>query len=207
MIKLIIFDVWWTLAYRNVSFGAATKMLKETKAPVAYKDFKKIFENSIQKKVWPSKYAAYENLCKNMKVKSTKENVNLLMKIRDTTEATTKLYDFVIPLLKELKKKYKIGIISNSSIFAIDQVKKNTDLLKYIDYPLFSYNVGVIKPNPKFFKEMLKLAKCKPEEAIMIGDDLEDDILASRKLGINAIHFKKDYNKLKKDLASFGVFV
>ena len=45
-------------------------------------------------------------------------------------------------------------------------------------------------------KEMLKLAKCKPEEAIMIGDSLEDDILSSRKLGINAIHFKKDYNKI-----------
>lgn len=203
-IKLIIFDLWQTLIYRDVKVRASLEMYQKSHVKISYSRFVKLFESSLQTKKWKSKYAAYENFCKNLKLPLTKENVNLFMNIRDKAEKNTKTYPHSIKTLKSLKKQgYKIGLISNSSVFAIPSIKKS-NLLKYIDYPLFSYYVKVIKPNLKFFKKMLKISKCKPEESIMIGDKLEDDVIPPRKIGMNSIHYK-NYEKLKKDLKKFNV--
>jgi putative hydrolase of the HAD superfamily len=205
MIKLIIFDLWQTLAYRDIEYSTTSEMLKQTGANIPKEEFIKIFESSLQTKKWNSKFEAYENLCKNMGLETTSENVNLLMQIRDKAEEETKLFPHTIQMLKQLKSKgYKIGLISNSSIFAIEKVKEKTDLLDYINYPLFSFDVGVIKPDLKFFKEMFKVSGCKPEETIMIGDKKKDDVLPPRELGMNSILYE-DYEQLKEELKLFDV--
>lgn len=207
MIKLIVFDLWQTLAYRDVEYSTTSEMLKQTGVKIQKEKFVKIFEESIQTKKWDSKFEAYQNLCKNMGLETTEENINLLMEIRDKAEAETKLYLHTIPLLKQLRKQgYKTGLISNSSVFAIEKIRQKTDLLEYIDYPLFSFDVGVIKPNLKFFTKMLDISKCKPEEVIMIGDKLNDDVIPPKKIGINSILYT-DYETLKKELVSFGISV
>ena len=207
MIKTIIFDLWQTLVYRNVNYSTTSRMLEKTGVKISKKKFVKIFEESVQTRKWKSKFEAYKNLCKNMRLETTEQNVNLLMDLRDKAEAQTKLYKHSISILKQLKKQgYKTGLISNTSVFAIKQIKKKTNLLKYIDYPLFSYDAGVIKPNLKFFKKMLKISKCKPEETIMIGDKLNDDVIPPRTIGMNAIHFR-NYNQLKKELAYFSIYI
>ena len=207
MIKLIIFDLWQTLAHRTIGYSTTSEMLKKTGAKIPKEKFVKIFEESIQTKKWSSKFEAYRNLCRNMGLETTTDNVNLLMSIRDKAEAETQLYPHTIPMLKQLKEQgYKTGLISNSSAFAIEQIKKKTNLLEYIDYPLFSFEVGIIKPDLKFFEEMLKLSKCAPEETIMIGDKLNDDVLPPKKLGMNALLFK-DYETLKKELSDFKILI
>ncbi len=60
------------------------------------KDFVKIFENSIQTQKRSNKYEAYENLCKNMGLQTTKDNIDLLMNIRDYAESKTKEYPHTI---------------------------------------------------------------------------------------------------------------
>lgn len=207
MIKIIIFDLWQTLAYRDVDYSTTSKMLECTGVNIPKEIFLKIFEESIQTKKWDSKFKAYENLCKKIGLKTTQNNINLLMNIRDKEEAETKLFFHTIPMLKQLKEQnYKIGLISNSSVFAVEQIKNKTNLLDYIDYTLFSFNVGVIKPNLKIFKKMLKITKFRPEETIMIGDKLNDDIVPSMSLGMNAILFE-NYEQLKKELINFGIFI
>ncbi|PZM86402.1 MAG: hypothetical protein DLD55_05750 [candidate division SR1 bacterium] len=205
MIKLIIFDLRKTLAYRDVEKSSTTQMLEQTGSSLPKKDFVKIFENSVQTKKRTNKYEAYENLCKNMGLPMTKDNVNLLMNIRDYAESQSKLYLYTIPMLKQLRKLgYKIGLLSNSSIFAVEVLKRKTNLLDYIDYPLFSFEVGTIKPDLAFFEKMLEITGYKPEEVIMVGDKLHDDVLPPRELGMNAILFE-NYEQLKSDFASFGI--
>ena len=205
MIKLVIFDLWQTLAYRDVEYSTTSMMLEKTGADIPKDKFVKIFEESLQTKKWESKSKAYRNLCKNMGLKTTEHNIKLLRDIRDKAEEETKLYPHTIPMLKQLRKDgYKTGLISNSSIFAVEQIKQKTELLEYIDYPLFSFDVGVIKPNLKFFTKMLEICKCKPEETIMIGDKLNDDVIPPKKIGMKALQYK-DYETLKKDLKKFNV--
>ena len=204
MIKLICFDLWQTLVYRNVDYQTVPMIAKLSKSKLSKKELVKKFESSIQTKKWKSEYKMFENLAKNLGIGTNKEKVNLMMDLRDYADSKTKLYSHVLPMLGKLKKKYKIGILSNSSVFDIKYMQEATHLLKFIDYPLFSFEVGKIKPNLGFFKEMLKVSKYKPEEVIMIGDKKDDDIIPARKVGMKAIHFK-NYGQLKKELKKFGV--
>ena len=41
----------------------------------------------------------------------------------------------------------------------------------------------------------------------MIGDNIIDDVLTPRKLGMNALHYKGNYEKLKKGLKKFKIIV
>ncbi len=205
MIKLIIFDLWQTLAYRDEEKDSITQMLEQTWLSIPKKDFVKIFENSIQTQKRSNKYEAYENLCKNMGLQTTKDNIDLLMNIRDYAESKTKEYPHTIWMLSQLKKLwYKIWLLSNSSIFAIEILKEKTKILDYIDYPLFSFEVGTIKPDLTFFEKMLEITGYKPEEAIMVWDKLDDDVTPPRELGMNAILFE-NYEQLKSDFASFWI--
>ena len=164
MISLIVFDLWKTLAYRDVPEASSKTMWRITESSIPYPEFVKIFENSLQTKKWDSKFAAYANLCKNINLPITDVNVNLLMSIRDYAESKTKEYEHTISMLKQLKDSwYKIWLISNCSVFAAEQIKSKTSILDYINYPLFSFDAGIIKPDLKIFEKILEMAWCKPE--------------------------------------------
>ena len=210
MIKLICFDLWNTLATRKKNqLTSSVKELEDFfKIKEDHKTVVKAFENIIQTREWSNEYEAYSKFLLHFKIKPTFSNVMKAIKIREDSEYNIILYDFVIPLLKQIKDlNIKIGLISNSSVFVIKNVRKKTDLLDYIDYPLFSFDVKTIKPDPKIYKEMLKIAKIKPEEMIMIGDNPLDDVYPAISLGINAIEFTGDYEKLKKDLKKYKILV
>lgn len=210
MIKLICFDLWNTLATRKKNqLTSSVKELEDFfKIKEDHKTVVKAFENIIQTREWSNEYEAYSKFLLHFKIKPTFSNVMKAIKIREDSEYNIILYDFVIPLLKQIKDlNIKIGLISNSSVFVIKNVRQKTDLLDYIDYPLFSFDVKTIKPDLKIYKEMLKIAKIKPEEMIMIGDNPLDDVYPAISLGINAIEFTGDYEKLKKDLKKYKILV
>ena len=52
--------------------------------------------------------------------------------------------------------------------------------------------MGVKKPNPKVFEFALMKAKTTAEDAIMIGDSYEADILGALNCGMLAIHFTNE---------------
>ena len=56
------------------------------------------------------------------------------------------------------------------------------------DHVILSCEVHLIKPDPKIFHLTMDRIGCKAEEAAFI-DDTEENVLASRKLGIQSIHF------------------
>lgn len=129
MISLVIFDFWKTLAYRDVQESSTKQMLRLTNSSIPHKEFVKIFESALQTKKWDSKFEAYAHLCEKMDLPVTPENVNLLISIRDTAEECVKPFNHTLSMLQQLKEAgYKIGIISNSSIFAYEKIKEKTTI-------------------------------------------------------------------------------
>ncbi len=100
------------------------------------------------------------------------------------------LFDGAHEILTYLKAKYKMHIITNG--FEEVQHKKmdHAGLLKYFDKIITSEEVGVKKPNPKIFEYAIKKAEAKPEESLMIGDNLEADILGAQNVGMETIFCK-----------------
>jgi len=79
-------------------------------------------------------------------------------------------------------------------------------LLKRGEYDIFdkiyaSYFMGISKPNPDFYRYILKEEGVKPEEAVFV-DDTEENIIAARNIGIKSILFKKS-DALKAQIENF----
>ena len=48
------------------------------------------------------------------------------------------------------------------------------------DFELYTTyeNIGFCKPNPEYYKEILKRIELKPEECLMVGNDVTEDMVA-----------------------------
>ena len=60
--------------------------------------------------------------------------------------------------------------------------------------------VGVKKPNPKIFNHALQMAKATKEESLMIGDNLEADVMGAINFGMEAICFNYHKETLASDI-------
>ena len=62
---------------------------------------------------------------------------------------------------------------------------------KYIDIVVASAEEGVAKPDRRIFEIALTRAGCMPEEAAMVGDRLDNDIVPANELGMYTIWIKQ----------------
>ena len=85
-------------------------------------------------------------------------------------------------LLARLASQHKIGIIANQSPGAWARVEKH-GLAPFISLFFSSAEVGLDKPDPAIFKLALSEATCKPSQALMIGDRIDNDIRPANLLG------------------------
>ncbi|MDD5132843.1 MAG: HAD family hydrolase [Candidatus Nanoarchaeia archaeon] len=98
------------------------------------------------------------------------------------------LYKDSKEVIKKLKKNYKLGLISNLyDLTAIQFEEKFRDFFINFDVVVFSAYVGLKKPDPKIFLQTLEKLGVNPEEAIMIGDSPEKDVIAAQQVGMNAL--------------------
>lgn len=99
------------------------------------------------------------------------------------------LFPNTIEILEYLRPRYKLHIITNG--FQEIQEKKlvNAKIHSYFDQIINSEMAGVKKPNPIIFELALKNAAVAPEKALMVGDNIEADILGAQAVGFHALHF------------------
>ena len=102
------------------------------------------------------------------------------------------LYPDVASCLKILSQKYKIGIIANQELGTKERLQQQ-GILQYIDLVIASAEEGVAKPDEKIFKIALERAACKSDNAIMIGDRIDNDIILAKKLGFHTIWIKQGF--------------
>lgn len=101
----------------------------------------------------------------------------------------THLFPGAIDLLDHLHRKYRMFIITNG-FEEIQFIKlKESGLEKYFDQVITSERAGVKKPHPDIFKMAIDGSETSPENILMIGDDLEADVLAAQNMGIDAVLF------------------
>jgi len=102
------------------------------------------------------------------------------------------VFPFTYEVLDYLKEKYHLHIITNG-FEEVQYVKlEQSKLLHYFEQIVTSEQVGVKKPNPEIFRHALVKAFCKPDESVMIGDDLPVDILAAKAMGMHQVYFNPE---------------
>ena len=85
----------------------------------------------------------------------------------------------------------KTGLLSNArNDWAVKEIMNRLGLTPYFDVILTSAALGIRKPRPEPFREILKLLEVEATEAVMVGNSMEADIAGARPLGIRTIRVK-----------------
>ena len=115
------------------------------------------------------------------------------------TELET-LYKEAPAVIQALSQKYELGIIANQ-LDGLKERLKAFDLLQYLNYIISSWDVQVMKPDTRIFEYALDVANCTPQDACMIGDRLDNDILPAKSLGMKTVWIKQGFGALQKPLS------
>ena len=102
------------------------------------------------------------------------------------------LYPDTNELLQRLSQKYKIGIIAYQD-FGTEQRLTDFNVHQYINLVIASAEEGVAKPDLRIFQIALARADCKPEEAVMAGDRIDNDIIPANKIGMTTVWIKQGF--------------
>ena len=111
------------------------------------------------------------------------------------------MYEEAPKVLETLSKKYELGVIANQ----LDGLKERLEsfgILQYFKYIISSWDVKVMKPDIRIFEYALKTANCQPQEAVMIGDRIDNDTAPAQSLGMKGVWIKQGFVKLQTVLAA-----
>jgi HAD superfamily hydrolase (TIGR01662 family) len=97
-----------------------------------------------------------------------------------------------IGVLRELKKEYKIAVMTDSDgirRFKIERAK-TVGLFGFIDLFMTSDQVGINKPNRRFYSKLLERLGVKAESCVMVGDKPQVDLQLAKELGMTTVWIK-----------------
>ena len=120
-------------------------------------------------------------------------------KVYNTSNYT--FYDDVIPVLLQLKEKYKLGIISDTWP-SMKRVLENFGIYNYFDSITFSCNLGVLKPNGMMYEHAIRSLGLPPEETVFV-DDTIDNLKGAGTYGIVSMLIERDNYPRKQPQTQF----
>ncbi|MBM4939006.1 HAD family hydrolase [Vibrio parahaemolyticus] len=90
-------------------------------------------------------------------------------------------------MLMDLRKHYKLVVITNGPIFSQHPKLKATQMDEWVDHIIVGGEEPEEKPATSIFQKALNLVDIKPEEALHIGDSLAADIAGANNMGILSV--------------------
>ena len=94
----------------------------------------------------------------------------------------------VLPTLEWLANHYILGVLTNGNADV-----RRLGLADYFQFALCAEELGIGKPDPRPFREALRLAGVSAAEAVHIGDHHEDDIFGAQQAGFRAIWYNPQH--------------
>ena len=100
------------------------------------------------------------------------------------------LYEDVLPILDDLRRsQLGIALVSNG-------IRDLTEFVAHhrldVDAIVDSRSHGRVKPHPTIFQAALERLGVRADDAVMVGDSIEEDIEGARALGMRAILIDRD---------------
>lgn len=192
MIQAIIFDLDNTLLdfikMKQFAVKAAITAMNEAGLNVdEEKAYQEILDLYVQKG-WENQQVFDDYLNQTIGAVSNKILAAGIVAYRRAREATLLVYPNVNKTLIELTKMgIKLAVVSDAPSREAWMRLYYLNLHHVFD-PVLTYDdTGVRKPSPKPFQMALDYLKLKPEEALMIGDWPERDVVGAKQIGIKTI--------------------
>jgi len=190
MIDTLFFDVYGTLiSTGNGSVNAAAKILKTAGSnmdPAAfYKRWKMLHKEHMQGAFQREEAIFVQDLSALFEefgiVRNAAEDIAPML---DSLYGRIAFGD-VADVWPHLLEHYRVIIASNTDTEPLLANLKVNGL--NAEQIFTSESLRAYKPSPKFYEELLARTGVKPQEAVFIGDSLEEDVLAPQRMGMTGV--------------------
>lgn len=105
------------------------------------------------------------------------------------------LYEDTFAVLDELKGKYQLVLLTNGAPSLQNlKLEITPEIAPYFDHIIISGDFGKGKPDASIFEYVMEKAGIQAEEAIMVGDNLNTDILGSSRVGMRNVWINRENN-------------
>ena len=163
---------------RSIAPNAATEQLTVEKMA----DIREQVASELGEGVVSNEQIRYEALVRTLEYVGAPSQTVAAQLLRSYTEARfahTTPYPDVAPALKTLKRRYRIGIVSNGNSYP-----ERCGLPDTFDFTIFAHDCGFHKPDRRIFELALSKTGCQPHEVLHVGDSLESDVLGAQNCGL-----------------------
>ena len=107
------------------------------------------------------------------------------------------------PFFEGLSRRYRLVLLSNTNDIHYRFLRERYPMLEHFDDFVLSYEVGVMKPDPKIYDEAIRRAGAPAGECFFV-DDKQINVDAARQAGIDAVRFE-NRDELERQLRNRGV--
>lgn len=105
------------------------------------------------------------------------------------------VYEDTYAVLDELKGKYKLVLLTNGAPSLQNlKLEITPEIVPYFDHVIISGDFGKGKPDASLFEYMMDKAGITASEGIMVGDNLNTDILGSSRVGMKNVWINREGN-------------
>lgn len=203
MIKAILFDFWGTLVENGTK--SPIKQIKSIlRIGGPFPEYVLRMERAMMTKPFNSLEDAFRSVCTEFDATCTPEIMEQLIGLWNKSWMLARPYPETEEVLQQLQKRYKLILVSNTDSFSITKVLDKFSLQKYFGGTFLSFEMGMIKTDKNFLKDVLTHENLLVEDCVLVGDSLESDVSAARKIGMDAVLIdrrdSREFNPKIKDL-------
>jgi HAD superfamily hydrolase (TIGR01549 family) len=185
--KAVLFDCWGTLVENGI-FPSPVKQVKFIlRLKMPFSEFIVKFEEAFMTKRFRNLTEAFNNVIKEFDVNPPDWVRDKLVGMWNKNTLLSKPFPETLDTLKALREKgIKVGLISNTDQFSVDQVMDKFELRGLFDAMALSYEEGKLKTDPAFYEKLMKRLGVRKEDCIVVGDSIESDMKGADAAGIRA---------------------
>ena len=108
-----------------------------------------------------------------------------------------------ITLIKNLSEKYQVFVLSNTNAPHYEFIQGKFPQLNFVKDWITSHSIGVLKPDPEFYRMAISKLNVQAEECVFI-DDNQSNVEAAINFGIDSIHHK-NAEETAQELKKYGI--
>ncbi len=109
-----------------------------------------------------------------------------------------------LAVLGALVRKYKLALAANQPT-STREFLRDAGLLSFFQLDLLPAELGFYKPDPRFFVAILDTLKLEPDEAVMVGDRLDNDIWPAKMTGISTVRILVGPHRAQEPRTPFDI--
>jgi len=96
-------------------------------------------------------------------------------------------------IIQPLKSKFKLVLASNTEHIHYSHCVDNFSTLRYFETRFLSYEMGLLKPDQKYFYQVLR-GLDQPSKEMLFIDDKQENVESANSVGITALRFSSNEN-------------